>query len=465
MYQYVVPCLMGVEGLVADELKYKGFEHVEAENGRVLFQGDLYDGARANVQLRCGERVLIRLASYPAKTFDELFEGMKAIHWEQWIGKDDAFPVKGYSIHSQLHSVPDCQRILKKAAVERMKLAYNVTWLEETGPKHQIQFSLMNDRCEIFLDTTGNPLYKRGYKLEQNDASMRETLAASMVKLARWKGREVFTDPFCGSGTIAIEAALTALNIAPGKLRTFEAETWNEDWAYAFSDAREEAAGEEMLDKQLQLFASDIDEASVELAEENARRAGVADYIQFSVADACRIDWRQRGGVVICNPPYGVRMMDQEQAKRLARAFGRATGWNRELKLYIISSDMEFEESFGRPADKKRKLYNGMLKCNLYQYFQPKLSGEFKKTEQPARPREYGKFGDDRKPREYGKFGDDRKPREYGKFGDDRKPRQYGKPGEDRKPREYGKPGEYRKPRAFDKSGTYDRPKQKREER
>ena len=378
MYQYVVPCLMGVEGLVADELKYKGFDGVQAENGRVLFQGELYDGARANVLLRCGERVLIRLAAYPAKTFDQLFEGMKAIPWEQWIGRDDAFPVKGYSIHSQLHSVPDCQRILKKAAVERLKQAYGLAWLDETGPRRQIQFSLMNDRCEIFLDTTGAPLYKRGYKLDQNDASLRETLAASMVKLARWKGREVFTDPFCGSGTIAIEAALTALNIAPGKLRKFEAETWNEDWAYAFSDAREEVAREELRDKELVLYASDIDPASVALAEENARRAGVADHIRFSVADACRIDWRERGGVVICNPPYGVRMMDQEQARHLARAFGKATGWNRELKLYVISSDMEFEQSFGRPADKKRKLYNGMLKCNLYQYFQPKQKRDAK---------------------------------------------------------------------------------------
>lgn len=372
MYQYVVPCLMGVEGLVADELRYKGFENVQAENGRVLFQGELYDGARANVLLRCGERVLLRLASYPAKTFDQLFQGMRAIPWEQWLDKADAFPVKGYSIHSQLHSVPDCQRILKKAAVERLKQAYGVSWLEETGSRHQIQFSLMHDRAEIFLDTTGAPLYKRGYKLEQNEASLRETLAAAMVKLARWKGREVFSDPFCGSGTIAIEAALTALNIAPGKLRTFEAEHWNRDWADAFSDARQEAALEEQKNKTLTIYASDLDPAAVALAQENARRAGVAHHIRFSVADACRIDWRERGGVVICNPPYGVRMLDQEQAKRLARAFGKATGWNRELKLYIISSDMEFEAGFGRPADKKRKLYNGMLKCSLYQYFRPK---------------------------------------------------------------------------------------------
>ena len=378
MYQYVVPCLMGVEGLVADELSYKGFDKVQAENGRVLFEGELYDGARANVLLRCGERVLIRLASYPAKTFDQLFEGMKEIPWEKWLGKDDAFPIKGFSIHSQLHSVPDCQRILKKAAVERMKLAYGVNWLEELGPKHQIQFSLLNDRCEIFLDTTGAPLYKRGYKQAQNDASLRETLAASLIKVARWKGREVLTDPFCGSGTIAIEAALTALNIAPGQKRTFDAERWDQDWADAFSDAREEAAAEEHRDRKVTIYASDLDPAAVALAEENARRAGVAEYIQFSVADACRIDWRERGGVVICNPPYGVRMLDQQQAQRLMRAFGKATGWNGELKQYIISSDPEFEQSFGRPADKKRKLYNGMLKCNLFQYFRPQQKGAAK---------------------------------------------------------------------------------------
>lgn len=368
MYQYVVPCLMGVEGLVADELRYRGFEQVQAENGRVLFSGELYDGARANVRLRCGERVLIRLASYPARTFDQLFEGMKAIRWEQWIGKDCAFPVKGYSIDSQLHSIPDCQRILKKAAVERLKSAYGVNWVEETGPRHQIQFALMHDRAEIFLDTTGPALYKRGYKLEQNEATLRETLAASMVKIARWKGREPLTDPFCGSGTIVIEAAMTALNIAPGQNRKFEAEAWSQDWQEAFSDAREEAKQEERREK-LPLFASDNDPACMRLTRENARRAGVDAYMEFAEADACAVDWKSRGGMVICNPPYGVRMLDQQQARQLCRDFGKATAACPGLKKYIISSDPTFEQCFGRGADKRRKLYNGMLKCNLYEYY------------------------------------------------------------------------------------------------
>lgn len=214
MFRFSVPCLMGVEGLVADELKFKGFQQVEAENGRVLFSGDEAECARANLLLRCGERVLLRLAEFTARSFDALFEGVRAIPWEDYIGSGEAFPVKGFSIHSQLHSVPDCQRIIKKAAVERLKMIYRTDWLKEDGVKHQIQFSLLNDRCEIFLDTTGAPLYKRGYKLEQNEATLRETLAASIVKVARWRGREDLIDPFCGSGTLAIEAAQAALNIA-----------------------------------------------------------------------------------------------------------------------------------------------------------------------------------------------------------------------------------------------------------
>ena len=214
MYRFSVPCLMGVEGLVADELKFKGFEQVQAENGRVLFSGDERACARANIILRCGERILLRVADFTAKSFDQLFEKVTALPWEDYIGEKEAFPVKGFSIHSQLHSVPDCQRIIKKAVVERLKLVRHTDWLEESGVKHQIQFSLLNDRCEIFLDTTGAPLFKRGYKLEQNDATLRETLAASIVKVARWKGREDFVDPFCGSGTIAMEAASVSRRVA-----------------------------------------------------------------------------------------------------------------------------------------------------------------------------------------------------------------------------------------------------------
>ena len=280
MYRFSVPCLMGVEGLVADELKFKGFEQVQAENGRVLFSGDERACARANIVLRCGERVLLRVADFTAKSFDQLFENVKSLPWEDYIGDKEAFPVKGFSIHSQLHSVPDCQRIIKKAVVERLKLVRHTDWLEESGVKHQIQFSLMNDRCEVFLDTTGAPLFKRGYKLEQNDATLRETLAASIVKVARWKGREAFIDPFCGSGTIAIEAALIAKNRAPGLDRSFSAQKWkNMDTKYWLQ------AADEAMDKEFHgnydIWGGDIDPAAVELARHNAKLAGVDGMIHF----------------------------------------------------------------------------------------------------------------------------------------------------------------------------------------
>jgi len=366
LYQFSVPCLMGVEGLVADELRYNGFAQVQAENGRVLFAGDAADCARANVILRCGERVLLRLGAFHASTFDQLFEGVRAIPWEDHLAVSDAFPVKGYSIGSQLHSVPGCQKIIKKAIVQRMEGHYGVSWFQEDGAKKQVQFSLMNDWVEIYLDTTGAPLYKRGYKLEQNEATLRETLAASMVKIARYRGREPFIDPFCGSGTIAIEAAMAALRIAPGARRNFDAQHWDDTFARAFDQARQQAVDEEKHEK-LPIIASDIAPSAVHLTKENARRAGVGDCIEVRVADALALDYES--GVLMCNPPYGVRLMDQDSARALCAALGSRTRNVAGLKKYIISSDEGFEVAYGQQADKKRKLYNGMIKCNLYMYF------------------------------------------------------------------------------------------------
>ena len=367
MYQFCVPCLMGVEGLLADELRFGGFQDVQAENGRVLFYGTEQDCARANIVLRCGERVLLRLADFTAKSFDDLFEGVKAIPWEEYVGSVDAFPVKGYSIHSQLHSVPDCQRIIKKAAVERLRRIYHTDWLKETGARHQIQFSLLNDRCEIYLDTTGAPLYKRGYKLVQNEATLRETLAASIVKVSRWRGGEPLIDPFCGSGTIAIEAAQVALHIAPGVNRDFDASKWNGRFDAAFMLGKQQAIFNRRWGK-LPILVSDRDPNCVRLTRENAARAGVGDSIEYAVQDALKIDWRAREGVMMANPPYGVRMMEREEAKQLYRDLGAAMRGSR-VKKYIISSDERFEEDFGQRADKRRKLYNGMMKCNLYMYY------------------------------------------------------------------------------------------------
>lgn len=364
---FTVPCIMGTEGLVADELRFGGYTGVNAENGSVSFEGDLSDCARANINLRCGERVLIRLGWFSAHSFEALFESVKALPWENFIGRTDAFPVKGYSLNSILKSVPACQSIIKKAVVERLREKYNCVEIPETGAKHQIQFSIMKDMATLYLDTSGAPLYKRGYKLEQSEASLRETLAASMVKIARYRGREDFYDPMSGSGTIAIEAATAALGIAPGLKREFDASAWSDEWAKAFAQQKE-AAQDRARGEKLPIFASDNDPNAVELTKENARRAGVLDYINVTKGNALSADWKSRSGVLMCDPPYGVRMMDLKQARFLCRSFGEAVGAS-DLKKYIISADEEFESIFGYRADKKRKLYNGMIKCNLYMYF------------------------------------------------------------------------------------------------
>ena len=363
---FTVPCLMGTESLVADELSFGGFSGVSAQNGSVSFQGEIGDCARANVCLRCGERVLIKLGAFRASTFEELFQGVKALPWEDFIGQSDAFPVKGYSIRSTLASVPACQSIIKKAVVERLKERYKCQLLE-TGVKKQIQFSLIKDEAAVFLDTSGAPLYKRGYKLVQSEASLRETLAASIVKTARYKGREDFFDPMCGSGTLAIEAAMASLGIAPGINRAFAAECFGDTWEQAFLNAKNEAKAKIKREK-LPIFASDIDEKAVELTKENAKHAGVLDSITVKSENAVKADWAQRRGVLMCDPPYGVRMLDQKQARALLRAFGEALSGS-EIKKYIISADDNFEENFGKRADKRRKLYNVMIKCNLYMYF------------------------------------------------------------------------------------------------
>lgn len=367
-YDFTVPCLMGTEGLVADELKFAGFEGVTAENGRVGFSGDMSDCAKANIILRCGERVLLKLASFKAYTFEELFQGVKAIGWEDIVGKEDSFPVKGYSLNSALHSVPSCQSIIKKAVVERLKQHYGVSWLEESGQKYQIQFSIVKDMAEIFIDTTGDSLYKRGYKQESNIATIRETLAASMVKIARYRGRETFIDPFCGSGTIAIEAAMASLGIMPGARRSFDAEKWGFFDNGVFEALREEYISKERHEK-LPIYAYDIDPECAAITRANARRAGVEDCMEIGPADALKMDYPKEKGVIITNPPYGQRMLDIQRARQLYSGLGAKLAGNDSMKAYIITSDDDFEKYFGRKADKKRKLYNGMIKCNLYMYF------------------------------------------------------------------------------------------------
>ena len=367
-FTYSVPCLFGLEGLVGEELRRLKLDGVAVENGRVRFTGGWEAMAAANIRMRMGERVLLCLGSFPARSFEELFQGVRALPLEDFIPKTGKFPVKGHCLNSQLHSVPDCQAIVKKAAVERLGRHYGLSWLPETGELYQLQFSIMKDRAEVYLDTSGAGLHKRGYRAVGNDAPLRETLAAAMVELARFRGRDFFWDPFCGSGTIVIEAALTALNRAPGLNRSFSAQRWPVVPETVWEQTREAARAAEFRG-EYRILGSDNDPDSLNIAISNAKKAGVGKLIRFEEADATRRDLPAERGVIVCNPPYGERMMEQRSAQRLYQALGRHLKYADNWDKCIISSEPEFEHYFGRRADKKRKLYNGMIQCNLYQYF------------------------------------------------------------------------------------------------
>ncbi|MCL2226894.1 MAG: class I SAM-dependent RNA methyltransferase [Oscillospiraceae bacterium] len=364
---FSVPCLFGVEGLCADELKRLDMQDVRAENGRVLFSGAKADIAKANINLRTGERVLLTVGETKADTFDMLFEGVRAMPWEQYVPMDGEFPVKGHSLGSKLHSIPDCQRIIKKSIVERLKAKYKVDWLKETGAKYQVQFAIMDDTAVLYLDTSGAGLHKRGYRPQGNAAPLRETLAAAIVKLSRYRGRGPVCDPFCGSGTIPIEAALAALNRAPGLKRRFAAQKWAwleaKIWEEAIGDAKsKEYSGD------YDIWGGDIDPKSIAAATENAKRAGVLEHIRFETAEASEFRREASNGTLMTNPPYGERVMLQSEAEAIYRKLGAAAKNLDNWKMYILSSHTEFERAFGKKAVKKRKLYNGMIKCDLFMY-------------------------------------------------------------------------------------------------
>lgn len=368
MITYVIPCLLGLEKLVSDEVKRLGLSDVQAENGRVLCQGAWADCARLNVNLRCGARVIAVLARFSARSFEELFQGAKAVAWEEYLPLDAAFPVKGYSINSQLHAVPACQSIIKKAVVDRMAAHYGVSQLPETGTKHQIRFSIMKDDVAIGLDTSGEGLYKRGYRAVGVEAPLRETLAAALVTLSRYRGKDPFCDPFCGSGTIPIEAALIARNRAPGLNRAFDAEQWGFVPGASWQQAKDEARDKE-FHGSYDIWGGDVDPQAVAIARSNAHKAGVAEDIRFEVADMRTFHRDSPYGQLVTNPPYGQRLMEKQEAEELYREFGKVwrklpEGW----RALVLSSHTEFERTFGQQAAKKRKLYNGMIKCDVFMY-------------------------------------------------------------------------------------------------
>ncbi len=363
-----VPCLFGLESLVADEMRRLDLKDVRAENGRVHCEGSLADIARLNISLRCGARVLMELGSFPAPDFEALFQGVAALPWEDYIPREGEFPVKGWSLNSTLHSVPACQAIVKKAAARRLGTAYGLETLPESGSRYQIQFAIVKDIATLYLDTSGEGLYKRGYRAQNMGAPLRETLAAALVTLSRYRGKDPFCDPFCGSGTIPIEAALIAKNRAPGLDRSFAAQKWRNMDSRLWLDAADEAMDKE-FHGTYDIWGGDIDPAAVELARHNAQLAGVEDCVRFEVADAAQFHRDSPYGQLVTNPPYGERLLERQEAEQLYRAFGKAwrtlpAGW----RTLVLSSHTEFERCFGKPADKKRKLYNGMIKCDVFMY-------------------------------------------------------------------------------------------------
>ncbi len=368
-YKLVCPCLLGVEGLVADELRDMGAENVMPENGRVVFDGSPEMIARANIRSRFSERVLVLLDTFEAKSFDALFRAVKALPWNEWIGRNDAFPVKGRCLSSTLMSVPDCQSIIKKAIVESLKQSYPVEQFPETGALYQVQFLIMKDKVSIMLDTTGAGLHKRGYRKHSNDAPIKETLAAVMAKLARVRTDGTVIDPFCGSGTVLIEAAMIAMNIAPGLRRHFAAEKWKAVPGNVWDAERVSAKAAERRGEGFRGFGYDIDPAAVELTLENAKKAGVSEYISAEVRDIKDFDCSGTYGCVICNPPYGERLLDVREAEDIYRTMGRVFEQKRGWSYSVISPDEQFESCFGRKSDRRRKLYNGMIRCQYYMYY------------------------------------------------------------------------------------------------
>ena len=349
-FQLVATCLFGLEHLLGEEIDALGYD----------------------IFLRYAERVYIKLGSFRAESFEELFEGTRALPWADFIGRDDAFPVKGHAIKSKLHSIPDCQAIIKKAVVKSMSERYGISHFAETGVKFQIEFFILNDEAALMIDTSGIPLHKRGYRKESNSAPIRETLAAAIAATSRPREEVLFWDPMCGSGTIAIEAAMKMRNIAPGVSREFAAEAFPFIPREIWKSAREEARDGEVRTK-FEVYASDISAPCVSLTERNARAAGVLDSLKIFQSDCRKISAPGRRATIVTNPPYGERMGTEREVEELYRTMGAHFRSLAPWQVYIITSHPYFERLYGRRADKVRKLYNGMLECRLYQFFKNNL--------------------------------------------------------------------------------------------
>lgn len=368
-YQIIATAAMGLEALVAKEVRSLGYD-CEVDNGKITYTGDEYAIARSNLWLRTADRVKIKVGEFKAYTFDELFEKTKALPWEKYLPEDAEFPVIGKSVKSKLFSVSDCQAIVKKAVVERMKQQYKrSSWFEENGALYRIEVAILKDVATITIDASGQGLHKRGYRVDQGEAPLKETLAAALVQLTNWKPDRPFMDPFCGSGTIPIEAAMIGQNIAPGFNREFASEGWKWIPSKVWDEVRTEAEDLAKYDQPLDIIGSDIDHRMVKIAQENSFEAGLGDLVQFKQMQVKDISTNKEYGVIVGNPPYGERLGEktavEQMYKEMGQAFSKLDTWS----IYIMTSNEQFEQFYGKPATKKRKLFNGFIRTDLYQYW------------------------------------------------------------------------------------------------
>lgn len=368
-FNLIATCAAGVEGLVGDELRELGYE-VQVENGRVRFQGDERDIARTNLWLRVADRIKIIVGEFEAKTFDDLFEKTKALPWDEYVPMDGKFHISGKSVRSTLYSVPDVQRIVDKAIAEKIKEVYfRRGMLPETGATYPIEISIRKDHAMLTLDTTGDSLFKRGYRTEKGGAPLKENLAAALIALTTWRKDRPFVDPLCGSGTIPIEAALIGQNIAPGFNRSFLCEDW--DWMdeEMWEEVRAQADAEADYDVELDISGFDINERMIEIAEKNAMAAGVYHNINFKQLAVADFKTDKEFGVIVTNPPYGDRLGEEKEVEELYRQMGVAFRPLKTWSKYIITSNLEFEKYYGERATRKRKLYNGALRTDYFQFW------------------------------------------------------------------------------------------------
>ena len=372
--QLVAPCHFGMEAVLKREIYDLGYDITKVEDGRVTFEGDLETICRSNIFLRTAERVMVQIGRFRATTFDELYENMKALPWEDWIPQDGKFWVKkASSVKSKLFSASDIQSICKKAMVDRLKMTYHTDWFKEDGASFPVRIFLLKDEVTVALDTTGDPLHKRGYRTWTSKAPISETLAAALIMLTPWRADRILVDPFCGSGTFLIEAAMMAANIAPGMNRSFTAEAWThlipkQMWY----DVVEEA--EEMVDTDIScdLQGYDIDPDMIRIARANAKQAGVDHLIHFQQRDVADLKHSKKYGFIITNPPYGERLEDKKDLPALYTTIGQVYRDLDAWSMYLITSYEEAERYIGRKADKNRKLYNGMIRTYFYQFMGPK---------------------------------------------------------------------------------------------